>query len=100
MNVYDRFRWMLQKRSAYRNAFLGKGDPKHLPADRGFVLEDLARFCRNGQTSLVRSPVTQAVDPIASAALEGRREVWHRIQYYLNLTDDQLKALKDQARDD
>ena len=47
------------------------------------VLEDLARFCRANET-------TFAADVRASAVLEGRREVWLRIQNYLNLTVDEL----------
>lgn len=50
------------------------------------VLKDLAKFCRAGKT-------TFHVDPRAHALLEGRREVWLRIQEHLNLTEQQLLAL-------
>lgn len=47
------------------------------------VLEDLAKFCRAHET-------TFHADPRIHAVLEGRREVWLRIQQHLNLSDDQL----------
>lgn len=50
------------------------------------VLVDLAKFCRAGQT-------TFDPDPRVHAALEGRREVFLRIQDHLNLTTEQLYAL-------
>ena len=50
------------------------------------VLVDLAKFCRANQT---------CYDPDARihAALEGRREVWLRIQQHLGLTSEQLFSL-------
>lgn len=50
------------------------------------VLIDLAKFCRADQSCF--DP-----DPRVHAALEGRREVWLRIQQHLNLTPQQLTAL-------
>ncbi len=50
------------------------------------VLADLARFCR-AHESCFNS------DPRIHAALEGRREVWLRIQNHLSLTPDQLCVL-------
>ena len=50
------------------------------------VLADLAKFCRATET-------TFHTDPRAHAVLEGRREVWLRIQQNLNLTPDQLWKL-------
>lgn len=47
------------------------------------VLENLARFCRADAT-------TFHLDARAHALLEGRREVWLRIQEYLTSTADQL----------
>ena len=47
------------------------------------VLVDLAKFCRAGAS-------TFDPDPRIHAVLEGRREVWLRIQNHLNLTPDQL----------
>lgn len=50
------------------------------------VLKDLARFCRANEP-------TFHPDARLHAELEGRREVWLRIQQHLNLTSEQLWAL-------
>lgn len=50
------------------------------------VLKDLARFCRAHETSFMS-------DARAHAVLEGRREVWLRIQEYLNLSVDEIYEL-------
>ena len=55
------------------------------------VLADLAKFCRADQS-------TFHVDPRASAVLEGRREVWLRIQTYLNLTPDEIWEIQRKDR--
>jgi len=47
------------------------------------VLADLAKFCR------AREPAFHP-DPRIHALLEGRREVFLRIQQHLQLTDDEL----------
>lgn len=51
------------------------------------VLADLADFCRANETTFHH-------DPRASAVLEGRREVWLRIQEHLQLTEAELWELK------
>jgi len=55
------------------------------------VLADLAKFCRAHET-------TFHPDPRIHAMLEGRREVWLRLQNHLQLTDDELWALLGQPR--
>jgi hypothetical protein len=50
------------------------------------VLKDLAKFCRAHESTFHK-------DPRAHAVMEGRREVWLRIQNQLNLTDEELWAL-------
>jgi len=50
------------------------------------VLSDLARFCRAHNS-------TAHIDTHAAARLDGRREVWLRIQHHLQLTDEELWAL-------
>ena len=47
------------------------------------VLKDLAKFCRANETTFKE-------DPRLHAVLEGRREVWLRIQRHLNMTDEEL----------
>jgi hypothetical protein len=50
------------------------------------VLQDLVKFCRACET-------TYDADPRIHAALEGRREVFLRIQQHLNLSSEQLFSL-------
>lgn len=50
------------------------------------VLKDLAKFCRANKP-------TFHTDERVHAMLEGRREVWLRIQQHLNLTPEQLWEL-------
>jgi hypothetical protein len=69
------FRHLSRRRAAYRHVF------NHPEAET--VLADLARFCR----------AAHAHDPGHLERLEGRREVWLRIQQHLNLTDQQLFEL-------
>ena len=66
------------RRSAYVRTFSG-------PVARE-VLEDLAHFCRATETTFHE-------DPRAAALLEGRREVWLRIQEHLNLSPEELFEL-------
>lgn len=47
------------------------------------VLKDLARFCRAHDSTFDK-------DPRRHAALEGRREVFLRIQEYLQLTEEEI----------
>jgi hypothetical protein len=65
------------KKRAYERTF----DPAGI--DQKIVLKDLADFCRADKTCFHE-------DPRVHAVLEGRREVWLRIQKYLNLTPDEL----------
>lgn len=50
------------------------------------VLIDLAKFCRANETCF-------NADPRMHAVLEGRREVWLRIQQHLNLSTPELFSL-------
>ncbi len=54
--------------------------------DARLVLKDLAEFCRADQSTFHQ-------DSRVHAVLEGRREVFLRIQKYLNLSPDQLWEL-------
>lgn len=51
------------------------------------VMIDLALFCRANETCVIPG------DRDRTLILEGRREVWLRIQQHLNLTGEQLAAL-------
>ena len=57
---------------------------KNEPGNR--VLEDLAGFCRANETCFHENDRAHAV-------LEGRREVWLRIQHHLNLSPDEIWKL-------
>lgn len=75
----DALRDYLRTRAqAYRLVFSGEPGRQ--------VLLDLAKFCRAAQT-------TFTPDERATALLEGRREVWLRIQHHLKLSDDDLWEL-------
>ena len=50
------------------------------------MLKDLARFCRAHESTFDQNQKTQD-------NLEGRREVWLRLQHHLKLTPDQLWEL-------
>ena len=73
--LYDLFR---SRRGDYLTTFLNPVGER--------VLADLAEFCRARET-------TFHTDERAHALLEGRREVWLRINKYLNLTDREIQQL-------
>jgi hypothetical protein len=50
------------------------------------VLADIAKFCRANES-------THNEDTHVAAKLDGRREVWLRIQHHLRLTPEQLWQL-------
>lgn len=66
------------RQTAYHQAFLNPVGER--------VLADLARFCRAHDSTFHK-------DDRADALLEGRREVWLRIQRHLRLTPEQLWAI-------
>lgn len=72
--------FLRSRQSAYQRLFLGHG------VDTDVVLDDLAKFCRAHVS-------TFHTDAAASNRLDGRREVWLRLQHHLKLTDDQLWML-------
>jgi len=55
------------------------------------VLQDLERFCHANATTHVEG------DSHGTAQLEGRRQVWLRIQGYRQLSDQQVSELAEQA---
>lgn len=75
------FDFLRNRRMAYNLVFR-----RDQPADQQ-VLIDLAKFCRANESCVVPG------DRDRTLMLEGRREVWLRIQHHLGLTDDQLFAL-------
>ena len=71
--------FLFRRQTAYRTTFLNPVGEE--------VLADLAKFCR-ARTS------TFNPDSHVAARLDGRREVWLRIQNHLQLTQEQLYALQ------
>lgn len=65
----------MDRRYSYRLTFEGIHGKR--------VLRDLAKFCRAHETTFHE-------DPRIHAVMEGRREVWLRIQGNLHLDDDAL----------
>ena len=74
-----------KRKYAYRRMFLAESG--ELSPDGEIVLADLKKFCRATASTVVVSPVSRSVDPIATAMAEGRREVWLRIMAHLHLED-------------
>jgi hypothetical protein len=71
--------FLFKRRRAYRRV-LGASttDPDIL-----LILADLAKFCKAAETTMHH-------EDRASAMLEGRRQVWLRIQQHLNLSEEDL----------
>ena len=84
---------ILGRKQAYRRTFLdADGKPGR---DAEIVLADLRRFCRATASTVVVSPVSKQIDPIAMAMAEGRREVWNRIMAHLYVDEKQVFNLQD-----
>lgn len=86
-----------RKRRAYRQLFLADDGGANEPAK--VVMADLARFCNATKPSVRVSPQTGAIDPMAMAVGEGRREVYLRIQSHLGLTDADVRAIARETDD-
>lgn len=56
------------------------------------VLMDLAKFCRANESCIVKDREGR-VDVQQTLILEGRREVWQRIQNHINLQPSQLYSI-------
>jgi hypothetical protein len=84
--------WLLTKKRAYCAALL---DANGKPTRNGeVILSDLARFC-SAHRPCVRLDKTGAVDPIASALVAGRNEVWLRLMEQLHLDEKYLTNLRE-----
>jgi hypothetical protein len=79
--AYERAkRFLLSRAMVYRRLF----DLQNRDAQD--VLRDLAKFCRAHAS-------TAHLDTHAAARLDGRREVWLRLQNHLQLSDEDLWKL-------
>lgn len=86
-----------RRQGAYRRLFLAESG--QVGADAQFVLTDLKKFCFAERSTLVVSPVTRTTDTHATMMAEGRREVWNRIQGYLQLDAPALSRLREQPEE-
>jgi len=81
LDIFEDAKVLLRSRKqAYETVF----NPESV--DVKILLKDLAEFCRANSSTFHE-------DPRIHAMLEGRREVWLRIQKYLNTTPDELWEL-------
>jgi hypothetical protein len=71
--------FLFYRQTAYRATF------QNVPG--ATVLADLAVFCRACRSTFHK-------DPYVAGRLDGRREVWLRIQSHLQLTQEQLWKLQ------
>lgn len=62
----------------------GKGN---LTRDARLLAVALKRFCRADRSSMMFSPQTGMIDPVATAAAVARREVYDYLRRLLNLDD-------------
>ncbi len=74
--------WILPKDTVFETVFRGMLV--------NIVLADLRRFCKATRPTFVVG------DSHASALLEGRREVWNRINAYLHLEERQIYGLNEE----
>jgi len=72
--------FLFGRQKAYQRTFMLEN------RDSAAVLEDLAKFCRAHESTF------HSLDGM-SERLDGRREVWLRIQQHIQLTDEQLWKL-------
>lgn len=89
---------ILRKKLAYKRVFLD-GDGNIGPEAK-VVLDDLRKFCRATSSTVMVSPVSKTIDPLAMAMAEGRREVWNRIQAHLYVHEKQVFELQESSDDD
>ena len=68
-------------------------------SDGDLLLSDLERFCHAQATTHVFDEQGRS-DPLASAQLEGRRQVWLRLVSYVEMRDEELAAIADLWRNE
>ena len=99
MTVFDRLRRrIVGRRGAWQRVLLNERG--ELTPDGVVILKDLARFCRAHRSTAVFSHIRGALDPLASARADGRREVWLRIVENLHLDERFLVNLREGPTDD
>jgi hypothetical protein len=84
---------ILRRKLAYRRVFMDAEG--RISPDAEIILADLKRFCRATSSTMVQSPVSRTIDPLAMAMAEGRREVWLRLTANLHLDEKQVFSLQE-----
>jgi hypothetical protein len=79
--------FLFGRAGAYRRLL---GNPHN--QDSRVVLADMAKFCRAHETTAAVDR-NGKFDELAAARLDGRREVWLRVQRHLNLDNETLWRL-------
>ena len=87
-------RLILRRARAFRSVF---GVTGKRTKDQAIVLKVLADFCRAYRSSVAVSPIHRQVDPLATCVAEGRREVMTRISHYIQLDQDELIRIINEA---
>lgn len=84
---------ILRRKRAYRTLFLDQDG--NVAPQAQLVLADLKKFCRAASSTIVVSPVSKTIDPLAMAMAEGRREVWNRLMAHLYIDDKTIAEVRD-----
>jgi hypothetical protein len=84
---------ILGRKTAYRRTFLDASG--NISRDAEIVLADLRKFCRGNSTTVIVSPISKTIDPMAMAMAEGRREVWLRLLAHLHIDEKQVFNLEE-----
>jgi hypothetical protein len=84
---------ILNRKSAYRRTFMDASG--NISRDAEIVLADLRKFCRATSSTVMVSPISKSIDPIAMGMAEGRREVWLRLMAHLHIDEKQVFNLEE-----
>lgn len=87
-------RLILRRARAFRAVF---GTTGKRTKEQEIVLKVLGDFCRVNKSSVTVSPIHRQVDPLATCVAEGRREVINRISQYLQLDQEELIRIINEA---
>lgn len=97
-NLTQSVRRILNRKHAYRSVFLDADG--HVSRNAEIVLADLKKFCRGTSTTVIVSPISKSIDPLAMAMAEGRREVWLRLMAHLHIDEKQVFNLEENLEKD
>ena len=84
---------ILNRKHAYRSVFMDASGGINPNAE--IVLADLKKFCRATSSTVMVSPISKQIDPMAMAMAEGRREVWMRLMAHLHIDEKQVFNLEE-----